>query len=794
MVGKLILKYRFVIGIALLMITGVFGYYASKVTIGTSFVNFFPRNHPYVKLYHDTSRYGGAQTLTLMVRVKGGDIFNYDTLKTIQELTFATDRLPAVYHQSIRSLASYRVEYAITAPGSLTYQPFMYPKVPRTPEGIEELKREVFIHRHELTNLVSADNQSAAITCSFNEGRLDYHTLFDDVQKIIKTYQGPNTIIYAAGEPITRGYGYYYLPFLIVIFFVSDGLMILILYVFFKGRSTWWAPIVTGLLSTIWGFGFIGMMGYEFDPVMIVIRFILTARDMSHGIQWQGRYYDELEARNYDKTSAIEATTVMMLPPGLLSILADIAGIVFISFGGIPALQQVASSGAVWLAGSLTMVFIFQPVMMSYLPTPPPLSSAGKLKAKRKRWRSELADRLVSFPTTPGLARGSALALVGVLMVMGFVAGLRAKIGYSAPGTPLYRHNAKVNRDIQAIGKVFPLDEGWIIVRAKRDPNALLDPDILQLQEDLIGYLRQDPKVVQVIAVVNDIIEPFNEMFHYAAPKFRGIPVTRSDGSFLWLLFAQGTAPGEAAQWQDDMHGDTVLRVLLADHTYDTLNTLQTRLRQFLQKRRAWDPALSNVNVLYLGGLAGLYTAANDVLATVDFLNITFVLAVVFVLCAVEYRSLVAGTLFVVACIAANFAAFIFMRLADIGITIDTIPVISLGIGLGVDYGIYTVSRILDECTAGNQLENAITKALKGTGAAVLATFLVIVAGLAPWLLSPLLFHHEMTELLIIVMFTNLIMGLLILPAYIAWARPAFIFKRRSEEDGINEKVAIARA
>ena len=88
---------------------------------------------------------------------------------------------------------------------------------------------------------------------------------------------------------------------------------------------------------------------------MLVIRFILTARDMSHGIQWQGRYYDELEARNYDKHSSIATTTTLMLPPGMLSILADIAGIVFISFGGIPSLQHVASSGAVWLGGSLTM-------------------------------------------------------------------------------------------------------------------------------------------------------------------------------------------------------------------------------------------------------------------------------------------------------------------------------------------------------------------------------------------------------------------------------------------------------
>ena len=125
----------------------------------------------------------------------------------------------------------------------------------------------------------------------------------------------------------------------------------------------------------------------------------------------------------------------------------------------------------------------------------------------------------------------------------------------------------------------------------------------------------------------------------------------------------------------------------------------------------------------------------------------------VFLFCAVVYRSIVAGILFVMSCIAANFAAFIYMRVADIGITIDTIPVISLGIGLGVDYGIYAVSRICDECAEGKRLEDAITTALRGTGAAVLATFSVIVGGLAPWVFSPVLFHNEMSVLLIILMF-----------------------------------------
>jgi predicted RND superfamily exporter protein len=130
----------------------------------------------------------------------------------------------------------------------------------------------------------------------------------------------------------------------------------------------------------------------------------------------------------------------------------------------------------------------------------------------------------------------------------------------------------------------------------------------------------------------------------------------------------------------------------------------------------------------------------------------------------------------VVSCIAANFAAFIYMRLIDIGITIDTIPVISLGIGLGVDYGIYVVSRICDECRVGRPLEQAISTALRETGTAVFATFSVIVGGLLPWAFSPVLFHSEMSLLLITLMFTNMIVGVLVLPAYIAWARPRFVF------------------
>ena len=165
--GRFILRYRAIIGISLLLITGIFGYYASRLTIGTSFIDFFPKGHPYVKLYHNYERYGGAQRLTLMVQVKHGDIYNYKTLRKIQDMTYDVDLLPDVNHQSIRSLGSFRVRYAVALPGSLVYKAYMYPNVPTAESGIQEIKRQIFIHRLEMRSLVSDDGRSAAIMASF---------------------------------------------------------------------------------------------------------------------------------------------------------------------------------------------------------------------------------------------------------------------------------------------------------------------------------------------------------------------------------------------------------------------------------------------------------------------------------------------------------------------------------------------------------------------------------------------------------------------------------------------------
>jgi predicted RND superfamily exporter protein len=783
-IGDFVIRFRAIIGSILLAISAVAIYYCSQVTIRTNFDDFFPSYHPNVQLYQKWQRYGGAQTLSIMIQVRQGDVFNYSTLSKLQAIQRDVDKLPGVDHNEVLSIASYRVSFSETTPGSLTIKPFMFPDVPKTQDDIDALRKTVMANRANITQYVSADNKSALVTASFNERGLDYRQLFYQVRDIVNKYEDANNEIFVSGEPMVRGYGYYYTPVLIILFVTALAVMIFILWATGSQRSRWWAPIVTGTLSAIWGLGFVGLMRYDFDPVMLVIPFILTARDMSHGIQWQGRYHDELD-RLGDKMAACAATTDFMLPPGLLSILADVSGIIFISFGGIPVLQHIALAGTVWLLGSLTMVFIFQPILMSYLGIPEIRHRRVRTGARGQSMQRVVdgLDWFVHIPTRSGTLRKVLLWGSAGFLIYGVVSGLDSKIGYSTPGTPLYKPTAKVNQDIAEVGKKFPLEDGWVILTTPSYPDrqSVLGPPVLRMMADLRAYLFNDPKVGQVVGFSGTVARPFNQMFHYGFPKYLANPESLEMSGNLWFLFLNGSAPGELERFiSNRANNDACIRVLLRDHTYGTLNDIRAEIAKFVEERVAPDPNLSHIQVHFLAGIAGLYLAANDVLKQLDFLNISFVLGVVWLFCVISFRSFVAGFMFLFACVLANFGAFIYMNARGIGLTIDTIPVISLGIGLGVDYGIYMVSRIRDEVMGGMNVDDAIVLALKSTGVAVFNTFLVMIGGIIPWVFSPLLFHSEMSTLLIFLMATNMVAGVIILPCYLSWAHPKFVFGGKS--------------
>ena len=786
--GRFILDYRKPIGLLLIAITIFMSYRAIHLPIATNFEDLFPAKHPDTLLYREFRRqYGGAQTLVLLVRVKNGDIFNFKTLHDIQDVTNDVDKIQGVNHNEVFSLSSYRVLYARALPGALVSSPFMYPKVPQTQAEVDDLKNNVLANREQLAGFVTPDYKGALIIASFNELGLDYKDLFDSVQRIINKYQDSNTQIYASGAVMFSAWGYHYLARIQVIFIFSTILMLLILYLGLGRYSGWWAPIITGICAALWGLGFVSLMGFNFDPIMLVIPFIMTARDLCHGIQWHGRYCDELERTN-NKIEACVATADRMFVPGLLAVLANIAGIIFITAGNIPVLRQIGIGGAVWMGSSVAMVFVFQPILMSYLARPQ-LRESGWLRALGKsslgtRYQA-LVERLVALPIARGTARNVILLLGAGAIVAGIASERRVRIGYQTAGTPIYREDAKVNQDTAEISKFVPTNIGWIVLETPEFPSSQsgVGIDTLRMSDDLADYLVSRGDVSAVLGFGTLAEKPMNMLLHNGFPKYFAIPDSDPLSVSLWGFFFAASAPGEAESYfaiSQSMRNSCV-RVLLPDHTYARLRHLREDINRFVQERVKTDPALNQVKLRYIGGEVGLYLATNDVITRLNLINLTLTLIAIFAGCALVFRSLVAGLMFGVSAAAANFIAFLYMNYQNIGLTVDTLPVISLGIGLGVSFGIYVVARIRDEVVIdGFELKDAIARGLKSTGMWVFWTFAVMVGGMLAWVFSPLLFHSEMSILLILLLIANLYSGVLLLPALISWGRPQFLTRYES--------------
>jgi len=702
------------------------------------------------------------------------------------------DVLPGVNHSQIFSLASYRTVYAEAVPGGVEIKPLMNPSVPASDKEIEAFKRRISAHREQLRHLISADNRGTLITASFHERLVDHRTLLDEVDRLVANHRDADHDIYIAGEPVIRGYGYRHLPAIAGIFIVSCAAIVVVLYAALGSYSGWWVPLLTALCAAVWGLGFAGWMGYALDPLMLVMPLILTARDLSHGIAWQRRYhrlFNELEDRRTACAAAIDLTLV----PGMVAIAADVIAVIFISFSGIPVLDHLARAGAVWLLAGLPMVYIFQAIVMSYLPAPKTvLLYRQKLDLARRF--EPLLEQIVELPVRGGLVRKSLLWVAAGLLVLGVLSVFRVEAGYEEPGTPLYRRQSRINQETRLVARQFPVDEAWVVFSTPPFPHdqSVLAPNVLRLADRLRDYLLNDPAVVQVVTFASAVIAPFNQLFHYGHPKYFGMPMDVQESGNLWYLFSR-SAPGLLERYiADSKAKETCIRILLRDHTTATLQRVQLEIQTFLKSYIERHPVYGEVEGGYMAGVAGLYAAADEVIYRVSLNNAGLVLLSLFILCTILFRSFVAGLLLLLTSALAILAAFSCMFFFEIALTVDTLPVISLAFGLGINQAIAVVSRIRAEVEGGLGLDDATRVAIKHAGEGALGATCVILAGVLPWAFSPALFHHQMAAVVAMLLPVNLLATLAVLPAAISWLTPRFItrFEHPADERRLQYEMA----
>ena len=370
--GEWILRRRFIVLAVVGALTAFFGYYAAQTQLVTSFGDLLPQNHPFIQVAHKYDQYfGSVNNVTIMIEAREGTIYNPEIIKKIVHMTQNMDLVYGIQHGSVRSIAT--ASYFRPLAGGVILNTPVLPNgdIPKTQSDLNELESNV--HKNPgviFGRFVSLDDKAAVIEGSFLESRLDYTRIFDEIRKIVVAPERDDTVhIYYGGQPMLYGWVYHYTPEFLWIFVATVLAVWILLYLYFHDWRGALRPTISGVICAIWGLGFIRLLGYGLDPLVLVIPFLITARAVSHSVQMHDRYYEEFY-RLRDKEKAILSSFAELFVPSLSGILADAFGVLVILLVPVLFLQRLAVTASFWIAAIIVSELILNPIVYYYLDPP----------------------------------------------------------------------------------------------------------------------------------------------------------------------------------------------------------------------------------------------------------------------------------------------------------------------------------------------------------------------------------------------------------------------------------------
>lgn len=753
-------------------ITLFFAVRLGDIRVYTDFADLLPQGHPYIKLHNEIrDTFGGANGIIISVEVEEGDIFTNDTLARIERLTQGADSLPSVNHNLVTSL-THRTSRKIwlSESGDVKSEPFFDSlKGTYSDEELNAMRGDVIASPAVYGLLVSPDLKAALIKAQLNEGAIDYERVFSELQAMREKEAAEGVKIHATGHPVLVGWTYSYLNQIMMIFVLTVAIMIILLVAYFRRLYGILIPLAGILISSTWGLGFVSLLGYNLDPLTLVVPFLIAARGLSHGIQIVERYYQELPTSETGREAA-QRTFESLFRPGSLGVISDGIGIFLISLGSIPINTKLAYYGSLWALSVIFSVLITVPLILSMLPKPKYEEKANPLGDTLSLYAKVLSNRVAGFIVL--------LVAVGALGFGGLVA-TRVQIGEAEPGSPLLYRDHDYNVSSKAVNDEFPGSEEMYVIAHTDEEGGLKRPEYLAAIADLQRYMMTDPALGGSKGLP-DLIVRVNRLLHNNDPRWLRAPEDPGyTGGLMFAYMASSPIPGALKEFTNPATTDANIILYYKDHQGSTIRRATHMLKTWIN-----DPAhqIEGLEFRMAGGIVGVTAAGNEAAYQTNLMVIPLVFALIFVFVTMFYKSLHAGFIMLSAMVFATTLSYGYMGLVGIGINVNTVPIIAIGVGVGIDYSIYMMDRIREEFLKFDSIPKAVERALSTTGLAICFTALTLICGVIMWVLfSDMRFQADAAKLLIVMLIFNAVAALAIVPAWISSIRPNFILRPADE-------------
>jgi hypothetical protein len=510
-------------------------------------------------------------------------------------------------------------------------------------------------------------------------------------------------------------------------------------------------PVVCSVIAVVWQLGTLVVLGYGIDPLGLLVPFLIFAIGVSHGVQKISAVTDAA-FEGLDPEAAARRTFRQLLLPAIVALLADLVGFITILYIPVQVIQEMAITASIGVAIVILTDLVLLPVLVSFVRFDAGYRDrVARRQAMLTGWWHSLS-RITE--------RGPAAVIIGLMVVLGIAGALKGRqavIGDQTAGVPELRPDSRYNLDSNVITSEFSIGVDILTVIVETKEPACVSHDLMKAI-DAFSWRMQNVEGVQQVVSLPLVAKVAIAGWSEGSLKWREIPRNQDQltQSTRYIETSTGLLNAEC----------NVVPVLmfLKNHKAETIERVVGAVK-------AWRSAnpVPGAEFRLATGNVGVMAATNEEVERTEFPILFGVFAAVILMCLITFRS-VTGTILVFLPLAlVSILAYAVMATVGIGLKITTLPMVALGVGIGVDYGIYLWSRMQAFLKQGDTVRVAYEKTMRVTGASIIFTGITLAIGVVTWIFSPLQFQADIGLLLTFMFLVNMIGAIIMIPALAAW-------------------------
>ncbi len=759
-----IVRYRIAVMLAAVAISVFFGSKIGNLRVVVDPNDNLPQEHPYVIASNEIERvFGGRNLVVIGVESTSGDVFQPKVLEKIQRITDGVLDIPDVIRSNVISLAARKAkDIAGTEEGMVVRQ--LMETVPQTPQEIARLKKAVYANPIYINSIVSQDGKMATVIADFKYGKdfRGYTPIKNQVEAVIDRERDDSVKLYLGGISINLAWLEIYSQRMALLFFIALAIIMGILYLSFRSFQGMLIPVITALMSVVWGLGLMGMLNVPIDTFNATTPILIMAVAAGHSVQILKRYYEEYGKLHDSSAAVIESLSKIgpvMLTAGSIAVAS------FLSLTAFPTLT-IRVFGIFTATGILSAVILemtFIPAFRSFISAPKRYETE---REKIKDWLDRITNGITEVIVNKrwGLLFGT-LGVVVLLLLVGIQVLVvdNSLKGNFKPDSLVRTDDVPLNAGMGGTNTLYLLIEG-------PEADSIKNPAALRAMEAVQRHLQEKYQLVGKTQSLADFMRKMNKAMHADDPKEDRLPDTRELNAQYLLLYSMSGDPGDFDTYVDYEYKAAVIWAYLKTDSTAYIEDIIADLRPFVAKQ--FPPGYT----ISIGGGMAQGAALNEVMVKGKLLNIGMIAASIYLISSLVLRSALAGLLVLIPLSLAVLANFGVMGLTGIRLDIGTAAVSAMAVGVGADYAIYLIYRLREEVQKHGACDEALRVALATAGKAVIYVALAVGLGYSILMFTGFGMHTRLGFLVAAAMAMSCLSAITLLPAVLCIIRPRFAF------------------